>query len=72
MARIAPASEGERRKALLKAIRDIQEGREAPGLVRDPEARFYADFVCQATFIEDHEDGPSFCRRILGEKAAAE
>ncbi len=62
----------EARKALLKAIRDIQEGRDAPGLVRDPEARFYADFVCQATFIEDHEDGPAFCRRILGEKAAAE
>ena len=62
----------EARKALLKAIKDIESGGEAPGLVRDRTDNPFVDFVCEAAFVEDHEDGPSYCRRILGERAAAE
>jgi phenylpropionate dioxygenase-like ring-hydroxylating dioxygenase large terminal subunit len=60
------------RKALLKAIKQMEEGREAPGLLRDPSHDPLSDFLCISTFIEDHEDGPGYCRRILGERAAAE
>jgi phthalate 4,5-dioxygenase len=60
------------RKALLKAIKTVEEGGEAPGLVRDHADSPFRDFLCIGTFIEDHEDGPAFCRRMLGERAAAE
>ena len=63
------------RKALLNAVKQIQEGKEAPGLLRDPAENQFADFVCSSTFIEDHEDGPAYCRRVLearNAKAAAE
>ena len=60
------------RKALFKAIRQMEETGEAPGLLRDPADNQFADFICTSGFIEDHEDGPAYCRRILGAKAAAE
>jgi hypothetical protein len=60
------------RKTLLKAIKTMEEGGEAPGLVRDQADSPFHDFLCIGTFIEDHEDGPSYCRRILGERKAAE
>lgn len=59
-------------RALLKAIRHVQDGGEAPGLIRDPAKTQFADFICTSVFIEDDEDGPSYCRRALAEKAAAE
>jgi phenylpropionate dioxygenase-like ring-hydroxylating dioxygenase large terminal subunit len=61
------------RRILLKAIREMQEGKEAPGLIRTPADNPFADFVCTSGYIEDHEDGPSFCKRVLATgKAAAE
>ena len=60
------------RKALLKAIKQMEDGHEAPGLLRDASNDPLSDFLCISTFIEDHEDGPSYCRRVLGERAAAE
>lgn len=60
------------RKALLRAIKQMEEGGEAPGLVRDPANGELKDFLCISTFIEDGEDGPGYCRRVLGERAAAE
>ena len=54
------------RKALLEAIKQTQEGNEAPGLLRDPEKNQFPDFICTAAFIEDGEDGPAYCRRVLG------
>jgi phenylpropionate dioxygenase-like ring-hydroxylating dioxygenase large terminal subunit len=60
------------RKALLKAIKQMEETGEAPGLIRDPAFDPFADFVCTSGYIEDHEDGPSFCRRLLAAKTAAE
>ncbi len=61
------------RRILLKAIREMQEGKEAPGLIRTPADNPFADFVCTSGYIEDHEDGPSFCKRVLATgRAAAE
>ena len=60
------------RKALLKAIKQLEDGGEAPGRIYDHADSPFADFVCVSTFIEDHEDGPAYCRRVLGERAAAE
>jgi hypothetical protein len=61
------------RKALLRAVKMIMDGKEAPGLLRNPQENHFADFVCSSTYIEDHEDGPAYCRRVLaGRKAAAE
>ena len=48
---------------------------EAPGLLRDPEQNQFPDFICTADYIRDGEDGPAYCRRVLGSpppKIAAE
>ena len=60
------------RQALLKAIKKVQEGGEAPWIQRSPKENPFADFICTSGYIEDHEDGPSFCQRVLASKAAAE
>jgi len=60
------------RRTLLKAIEQVQEGKEAPGLLREASQNPFTDFVCTSGYIEDHEDGPSFCRRVLNAKTAAE
>ncbi len=61
------------RKALFKAIKQMQDTGEAPGVLRDAAAAQLHDFVCVSTYIEDHEDGPAYCRRVLsGRKTAAE
>ncbi|MFN4281369.1 MAG: Rieske 2Fe-2S domain-containing protein [Alphaproteobacteria bacterium] len=60
------------RKTLFKAIKQVEEGKEAPGLIRTRADNPFADFVCTSGYIEDHEDGPSFCRRLLASKTAAE
>jgi phenylpropionate dioxygenase-like ring-hydroxylating dioxygenase large terminal subunit len=58
------------RKALFKAIRQMEESGEAPFLLRDPADARFADFICISTYIDDDEDGPSYCRRVLGAKEA--
>ncbi len=60
------------RRALLKAIEDVKNGSPAPWVIRDSKDNAFADFLCTSGFIEDHEDGPSFCRRMLAQKNAAE
>ena len=54
------------RKALLAAIKQMQDGGEAPGLLRDPKQNKFPDFICTADYIRDGEDGPAYCRRVLG------
>jgi phthalate 4,5-dioxygenase oxygenase subunit len=56
----------EMRKALLDAIARMEQGGEAPGLLRDPAANRFPDFLCTADFLRDGEDGPAYCRRVLG------
>ncbi len=58
-------------KTLLAAIKDVQEGKEAPGLVRDHPERYLDEFLCIETAIEPHEDGPSFCRRVFASRGIA-
>jgi phenylpropionate dioxygenase-like ring-hydroxylating dioxygenase large terminal subunit len=60
------------RRILLRAIKQVQEGKEAPGLIRAQAKNPFDDFVCAASYIEEHEDGPSYCRRVLASKAGAE
>jgi phthalate 4,5-dioxygenase oxygenase subunit len=63
----------EMRKALLDAIARMEQGHEAPGLLRDPAANRFPDFICTADYLRDGEDGPGYCRRMLGAtKEAAE
>ncbi|HTI86895.1 MAG TPA: hypothetical protein VL966_09850, partial [Alphaproteobacteria bacterium] len=60
-------------RTLLKAIAQVQEGKEAPGLLRTSPKDFLADFVCFEGPINDDEDGPTYARRILaGTSSAAE
>jgi hypothetical protein len=59
------------RRTLMKAIQQVQDGKGAPGLIRNKADGMFADFICTSTYIEDNEDGPSYCRRRLS-KAAAE
>lgn len=59
------------RKALFQAIKQMEETGEAPFLMRDPADDRFRDFICTSAFIEDDEDGPSYCWRVLGAKAAA-
>jgi phthalate 4,5-dioxygenase oxygenase subunit len=51
-------------RTLLKAIRQMQEGAEAPGLIRRKSEDFLADFVCFEGSIGDDEDGPGYCRKV--------
>jgi phthalate 4,5-dioxygenase oxygenase subunit len=60
------------RRALFKAIEQVQAGKEPPGVLRDRAKSPFTDFVCTSGFIEDHENGPSFCRRYLSSRTAAE
>jgi phenylpropionate dioxygenase-like ring-hydroxylating dioxygenase large terminal subunit len=60
------------RTRLLNAIKQMEAGGEAPGRIHDPSNAQYPDFVCTSGFIEDHEDGPTYCRRLLAARAAAE
>ena len=59
------------RRALFKAIKQMEETGEAPFLMRDQEDDRFKDFICTSTYIEDDEDGPSYCRRVLAARAAA-
>jgi phenylpropionate dioxygenase-like ring-hydroxylating dioxygenase large terminal subunit len=60
------------RKALLKAIKQMEETGEAPWRIKDTTENPFGDFVCVSTFVGENEDGASFCRRYLATKAAAE
>jgi phthalate 4,5-dioxygenase oxygenase subunit len=62
------------RKALLDAIKLMDDGKEAPGLLRDPKRNQFPDFICTADYVQDGEDGPAYCNRVLGDgpKVAAE
>jgi phenylpropionate dioxygenase-like ring-hydroxylating dioxygenase large terminal subunit len=63
------------RKALLNAIKQLEETGQAPGLLFDAADNRFPDFLCTADYIPDGEDGSAYCRRILAEtnaKAAAE
>jgi phenylpropionate dioxygenase-like ring-hydroxylating dioxygenase large terminal subunit len=57
-------------RTLLKAIQQMQEGKEAPGLMRDKD--YLSDFVCFEGPIPATEDGASQCRRLLAARTAAE
>jgi hypothetical protein len=50
----------------------MQDGGAAPWVQRNASSNAFADFICTSGYIEDDEDGPSFCRRVLASKAAAE
>lgn len=54
------------RKALLDAIKAIEDGNEAPGLLHDADQNQFPDFICTADFVADEEDGPAYCSRVLG------
>ena len=37
------------------------------GILRhDPAENQFPDFICTADYIPDGEDGPAYCRRVLG------
>jgi phenylpropionate dioxygenase-like ring-hydroxylating dioxygenase large terminal subunit len=59
-------------RTLLKAIKQIQDGGDAPGLIRGNPTEYLADFVCFEGPIGDDEDGASYCRKVLASRAAAE
>lgn len=59
------------RKALLDAIRRMEAGEAAPGRLLDAKENHFPDFICTADYIEDGEDGPAYCRRVLNEMTEA-
>jgi phenylpropionate dioxygenase-like ring-hydroxylating dioxygenase large terminal subunit len=62
----------EMRRALIQAIKQMDEGKEAPGLLRDATANKFPDFICTADYLDEGVDGPEYCRRVLSGTAAAE
>lgn len=60
------------RRALLRAIEQVQQGKEAPGLIRSKAQGLFHDFICTSTYIADDEDGQSYCRKALAARTAAE
>jgi hypothetical protein len=59
-------------RTLLKAIKHVQEGGEAPGLIRQNPKEFLDDFICFEGPISDDEDGPSYCRKARAGTTAAQ
>ena len=59
-------------RMLLKAIAQIQDGGEAPGLIRSDPKGILTDFICFEGPISEDEDGPTYCRRLMSGTAAAE
>jgi phenylpropionate dioxygenase-like ring-hydroxylating dioxygenase large terminal subunit len=59
-------------RTLLKAIKQMQGGGEAPGLIRHNPKEFLADFVCFEGPIAADEDGPSYCRKAMAGTTKAE
>ena len=57
-------------RMLLNGIQDVQDGKDAPGLVRSHPEDFLKDFLCIETSIEPDEDGPAYVKRALAERAA--
>jgi phenylpropionate dioxygenase-like ring-hydroxylating dioxygenase large terminal subunit len=57
-------------KTLLKAIEEVQAGKEAPGLLRANPRDFLKDFICFEGPIGKDEDGKSHCRHLLENRAA--
>ena len=57
-------------KTLLKAIDEVQAGKEAPGLLRANPRDFLKDFICFEGPIGSDEDGRSHCRHLLENRAA--
>ena len=55
------------RKALLAAIKQMEETGTAPGLLRDPKQNTFPDFICTADYVRPGEDGTAYCRRVLGQ-----
>lgn len=58
------------RRALMKAIKDMQDGKDAPWIQRDRNENPFADFVCASGYVGENEDGPGYCRRLLSERKA--
>jgi phthalate 4,5-dioxygenase len=59
------------RRQLLKAVEQVRDGKEAPGLLRAGSPNPFDNFVCTSAYIEDNENGPAFCRRYLATKKTA-
>ena len=53
------------RKALLNAIKQMQDGHEAPGLLRDARSNNFPDFICASDYIPDGETPTAYCQRML-------
>jgi len=64
------------RKALLNAIKQMQDGDEAPGLLHDARQNNFPDFICASDYIPDGETPSAYCERMLSDpnppKIAAE
>jgi phenylpropionate dioxygenase-like ring-hydroxylating dioxygenase large terminal subunit len=58
------------RRALFNAIKQMEETGEAPFVLRKANDDQFANFICTSTYIGDDEDGPSYCKRALAERAA--
>ena len=59
-------------RTLLDSIKMVEEGKEPPGRIHDPDKARPSDFICAAVHVEDDEDGPGYCRKALGAQAVAE
>jgi phthalate 4,5-dioxygenase oxygenase subunit len=59
-------------RTLLKAIKQMQAGGEAPGLIRKNPKEFLGDFICFEGLIAADEDGPSYCRKAQAQMRAGE
>ncbi len=59
------------RKALFRALKQMEETGEAPFIMRGPDDDRFKDFVCTAGDMQEGEDIPAFCKRFLAQRRAA-
>jgi phthalate 4,5-dioxygenase oxygenase subunit len=63
----------EMRKAIIDAIQKMQEGAEAPGLLRDPAEASFPELIVAGEYIEPDLTGPEHCdRKVAAMLQAAE
>jgi phenylpropionate dioxygenase-like ring-hydroxylating dioxygenase large terminal subunit len=58
------------RKLLEKAIRDVQEGREPPHVIREPSQNRFPHLLVISDVIADTEDGKAYTRKLEAEARA--
>jgi phenylpropionate dioxygenase-like ring-hydroxylating dioxygenase large terminal subunit len=58
------------RKVVLKAIREVQEGREPPHIIRDPKLNRFPNMIIHVNVVPSSTDWKEYCKKLEAESRA--